>query len=439
VGDIVKYQHKIIGIQAALAMVKTNHKIVVGMVASEPRHFLSQLHTIDESIHDVNITNCLPLIEAEFFTNKRYANRFSIDSWFLSRSLRKAQINGNISFIPNHLHLAGVRRLEHMTPDLYVGAATYPDQEGIISLSLSNVYEKRMLMAAKKVILEINPNFPRTQGDLLVHVDEVDYMVETDYQVSELPDEVITEKDSRIGQFIAEYIQDGDCLQLGIGSIPNAVANALVKKKHLGVHTEMLTTGFMKLFQAGAIDNSRKQLHPGKMVCCFAAGTKELYEFLHNNPDVLIMDGHYVNNPDVIKQNNRQISINSTIEVDLSGQCCSESIGPKQFSGTGGQVDTATGAVKSKGGQSFIALYSTAMVTNPITGEKEEISKIVSQLKPGAIVSLSRNDVDHVVTEYGVATLRGTNIKERVKRLVAIAHPKFKEGLLRDAKTFGLI
>ncbi len=435
----MKYQHKIIGIQAALAMVKTNHKIVVGMVASEPRHFLSQLHTIDESIHDVNITNCLPLMEAEFFTNKRYANRFSIDSWFLSRSLRKAQINGNISFIPNHLHLAGVRRLEHMTPDLYVGAATYPDQEGIISLSLSNVYEKRMLMAAKKVILEINPNFPRTQGDLLVHVDEVDYMVETDYQVSELPDEVITEKDSRIGQFIAEYIQDGDCLQLGIGSIPNAVANALVKKKHLGVHTEMLTTGFMKLFQAGAIDNSRKQLHPGKMVCCFAAGTKELYEFLHNNPDVLIMDGHYVNNPDVIKQNNRQISINSTIEVDLSGQCCSESIGSKQFSGTGGQVDTATGAVKSKGGQSFIALYSTAMITNPITGEKEEISKIVSQLKPGAIVSLSRNDVDHVVTEYGVATLRGTNIKERVKRLVAIAHPKFKEGLLRDAKTFGLI
>jgi acyl-CoA hydrolase len=294
-------------------------------------------------------------------------------------------------------------------------------------------------MAAKKVILEINPNFPRTQGDLLVHVDEVDYMVETDYQVSELPDEEITEKDRRIGGFIASYIQDGDCLQLGIGSIPNAVANALVNKKHLGVHTEMFTTGFMKLFQAGAIDNSKKQLHPGKMVCCFAAGTKELYQFLDGNPNVLIMDAHYVNNPDVIKQNDRQISINSTIEVDLSGQCCSESIGPKQFSGTGGQVDTATGALKSKGGKSFIALYSTAMVTNPATGNKEEISKIVSQLKPGAIVSLSRNDVDHVVTEYGVASLRGTNIKERVQRLIAIAHPKFKEGLLRDAKTLGLI
>jgi acyl-CoA hydrolase len=438
-GFLVKHQHKIITIHEALALVKTGDKIVVGMVASEPQHFLSQLHTIDESIHHINITNCLPLMEAEFFTNKRYANRFSIDSWFLSRSLRKAQTNGNISFIPNHLHLAGVRRLEHMTPDLYVGAATYPDEAGMISLSLSNVYEKRMLMAAKKVILEINPHFPRTQGDLLVHVDEVDFMVETDYQVSELPDEIITEKDTRIGRFIADYIQDGDCLQLGIGSIPNAVANALMNKKHLGVHTEMLTTGFMKLFQAGAIDNSRKQLHPGKMVCCFAAGTKELYKFLDHNPDVLIMDGHYVNNPDIIKQNDRQISINSTIEVDLTGQCCSESIGPKQFSGTGGQVDTATGAVKSKGGQSFIALFSTAMVTNSITGEKEEISKIVSQLKPGAIVSLSRNDVDHVVTEYGVASLRGTNIKERVQRLIAIAHPKFKDGLMRDAKTIGLI
>jgi acyl-CoA hydrolase len=273
----------------------------------------------------------------------------------------------------------------------------------------------------------------------MVHVDEIDYMVETAYQVSELPDEEITEKDRLIGDFIASYIQDGDCLQLGIGSIPNAVANALVNKKHLGVHTEMFTTGFMKLFQAGAIDNSKKQLHPGKMVCCFAAGTKELYQFLDGNPNVLIMDANYVNNPDIIKQNDRQISINSTIEVDLSGQCCSESIGPKQFSGTGGQVDTASGALKSKGGKSFIALYSTAMVTNPTTGNKEEISKIVSQLKPGAIVSLSRNDVDHVVTEYGVASLRGTNIKERVQRLIAIAHPKFKEGLLRDAKTLGLI
>lgn len=435
----MKYQHKIIPIQDALAMVKTHDNIVVGMVASEPREFLRQLHTIDFSVHDVTVTNCLPLMEAEFFTNKQYANRFRIDSWFLSRSLRKAQINGNISFVPNHLHLAGVRRLEHMTPDLFIGVATPPDQDGMISLSLSNVYEKRMLLAAKKVILEINPNFPRTHGDLLVHVDDVDFMVETNYPVSELPDEPITEKDRRIGDLIANYIQDGDCLQLGIGSIPNAVANALTHKKHLGVHTEMLTTGFLKLFQAGAIDNSKKQLHPGKMVCCFAAGTKELYEFLDGNPDVLIMDANYVNNPDVIKLNHQQISINSTIEVDLTGQCCSESIGPKQFSGTGGQVDTATGAVKSKGGKSFIALHSTAVVTNPLTGESEEISKIVSQLKPGAIVSLSRNDVDHVVTEYGVASLRGTNIKERVQRLIAIAHPKFKDSLLRDAKSFGLI
>jgi acyl-CoA hydrolase len=433
------YQSKIISLQAALTMVQTGNRIVVGMVANEPHDFLSQLHTIDANIHDVNITNCLPLMEADFFTKKEYAHRFSIDSWFLSRSLRKAYANGNISFIPNHLHLAGVRRLEHVQPDLYVGAATYPDENGFISLSLSNVYEKRMLQAAKKVIIEINPNFPRTNGDLIVHVDEIDYLVETTYPVSELLDEPISEKDRIIGNLIAGYIQDGDCLQLGIGGIPNAVAHALVNKKHLGVHTEMFTTGFMHLYKAGAIDNSRKKLYPGKMVCCFAAGTKALYDFLHNNPDVLIMDGYYVNNPDVIKENDRQMSINSTIEVDLTGQCCSESIGPKQFSGTGGQVDTATGAVKSRGGKSFIALYSTAMVTNPKTGEKEEISKIVSQLKPGAIVTLSRNDVDHVVTEYGVASLRGTNVKERVSRLIAIAHPQFRDGLKAEAKALGII
>lgn len=433
------YQDKIISLQQALNLVHTGSRIVVGMVANEPHDFLSQLHTIDANIHDVNITNCLPLMEADFFTKKEYAHRFSIDSWFLSRSLRKAYANGNISFIPNHLHLAGVRRLEHVQPDLYVGAATYPDENGFISLSLSNVYEKRMLQAAKKVIIEINPNFPRTNGDLIVHVDEIDYLVETTYPVSELLDEPISEKDRIIGNLIAGYIQDGDCLQLGIGGIPNAVAHALVNKKHLGVHTEMFTTGFMNLFKAGAIDNSRKKLHPGKMVCCFAAGTKALYDFLHNNPDVLIMDGYYVNNPDIIKENDRQMSINSTIEVDLTGQCCSESIGPKQFSGTGGQVDTATGAVKSKGGKSFIALYSTAMVTNPKTGAKEEISKIVSQLKPGAIVTLSRNDVDHVVTEYGVASLRGTNVKERVSRLIAIAHPQFRDGLKAEAKALGII
>ncbi len=319
-----------------------------------------------------------------------------------------------------------------------MGNATPPDEHGFVSLSLSNVYEKRAIEDADLVILEINPKLPRTFGDLELHVSDIDFMIEVDYDIPELPDGEITEKDKKIGEFIAEYINDGDCLQLGIGGIPNAVANALVHKKNLGVHTEMLTTGFMKLFKAGAVTNKLKNNHRGKMFCCFALGTRELYDFIDNNPGVQILDGAYVNDPYVIGQNDNQVSVNSTIEIDLTGQCCSESIGSRQFSGTGGQSDTAVGAQNSKNGRSFIALYSTAMVRNKETGEREEVSKIVAQLKPGAAVSLSRNDVHYVVTEYGVANLRGKNIQERVEALVKIAHPKFRDGILNEAIELGI-
>jgi acyl-CoA hydrolase len=429
----------IVSIEEVYRLLRDGDDIVVGMIGAEPQLFLSRLHTVFPRVKNLRLTNCLPMYPAPFFTQKEYAPFIQVDSWFFSPALRKAYDHGNISFVPNHLHLAAVRRLAHRKPRIYIGASTYPNAEGKISLSVSNVYEKRMIEAADIVILEINPQFPRTHGDLIIDVQEVDYMVEATYPVPELQDQPLEDKDIQIGKLIAERIPDGACLQLGIGGIPNAVAAALTNKKDLGVHTEMLTTGFLKLYQSGAITNQKKQTHPGKFVCCFVAGTRALYDFVNDNPNVLVMDGHYVNNPDVIKLNDNQISINSTIEVDLTGQCCSESIGSRHFSGTGGQSDTATGAVKSKGGQSFIALYSTAMVMNPASGKKEEVSKIVAQLKPGAIVSLSRNDVDHVVTEYGVAYLRGTNVKERVERLIAIAHPKFRDQLAQDAKQIGLI
>ena len=226
---------------------------------------------------------------------------------------------------------------------------------------------------------------------------------------------------------------------LGIGGIPNAVADSLMDKKDLGIHTELLTTGMMKLIKAGVVNNSRKNLLPGKSVAVMAMGTKELYDFVDDNPAICIMDGSYLNDPAVIAQNDNQISINSTIEVDLFGQCCSESIGHVQFSGTGGQADTAIGALKSKGGRSVIALYSTAMVKNKVTGEREESSKIVATLKPGAAVSLSRNDVDWVVTEYGAVCLRGTAMEERAKLLISVAHPNFRDQLTEEAKALGII
>ena len=435
----MNYQNKVITVQQALDLVKPGDHIISAMVAAEGRSFLGQLHTIANRISDVTVTNCLPLLNADFFTNNAYSSQFEINTWFMSASLRKATANGNITFIPNHLHLAGNRRIAVHKPNIFIGVATPPDQHGFVSLSLSNVYEQEAIEAADIVILEINPNFPRTLGDVELHMSKVDYVIEVNYPVPELPDAELTEKDKMIGQHIASLIHDGDCLQLGIGGIPNAVASALMDKKDLGVHTEMLTTGFMKLFKAGAISGKYKKTHKNKMVCCFALGTQELYDFINDNPAVQVLNGNYVNDPYVIAENDNQVSINSTIEVDLTGQCCSESIGSRQFSGTGGQVDTALGAQMSKNGRSFIALYSTAMVTNPQTGIKEEVSKIVPQLKLGAVVTLSRNDVDYIVTEYGAVRLRGKTVRERVELLISVAHPKFRDQLRQDATAIGLL
>ncbi|MFZ9704049.1 MAG: acetyl-CoA hydrolase/transferase family protein [Bacilli bacterium] len=426
-------------IQDVYALLCDDDDIVVGMMGAEPQLFLQQLHTVFPKLHHLRITNCLPMGQYPIYTDPQLAKHVQIDTWFLSPVLRKAYSNGNISFVPNHLHMAAVRLLQTRKPRVYVGAASMPDANGNLTLSLSNVYEKRILEAADLVILEVNPNYPKTYGDTTIALKDVDYLVAADYPVPELKDVPISEKDAMIGRYIAEQIPDGACLQLGIGAIPNAVANALVNKKDLGVHTEMLTTGFLKLYQAGAITNQKKQLHRGKFVCAFVAGDHSLYQFINNNPDVLIMDAHYTNHPEVIAQNDHQISINATMEIDLTGQCCSESIGSQQYSGTGGQSDTANGATRSKGGKSFITLHATATIKDPITHQPREISKIVPQLKPGAIVSLSRNDVDHVVTEYGIASLRGANVAERVTRLIAIAHPQFRESLLLDAKRLGLI
>lgn len=430
---------KTITIDQAIALVKSNDEIVVGMAADEPQLFMSHLHEAGNRVTNVTVTNCLPIANAEFFIDEKWSKTFQLDGWFYTGVLRKAHEHGNISFIPNHLHLAGKKRLFHKPPDLFVTAATPPDKHGFMSLSLSNVYEKMMMKAAKVVIVEINPNFPRTFGDLEFHLSDVDYLVQADYPAPTIPNAEPTEKDTVIGNLIASQIHDGDTIQLGIGGMPNAVAKALYGKKDLGIHTEMFTSEMVGLIKAGVITGNKKTLYPGKHVCAFAYGDKALYDFIDDNPSILMMNGTYVNDPAVIGLNDNMVSINSTLEVDLTGQCASESIGTKQFSGTGGQSDTAVGAQNAKGGRSFIALYSTALVKNPATGEREEVSKIVTTLKQGAAVTLSRNDVDYVVTEYGLVWLRGTNIRERAELLISIAHPKFREGLRREAAEAGYL
>ena len=433
------YTDKLITAQQAVDMVKSGDYIVTGLGCSTADAFFSRLHTAADRLSDVVISTCLPMRDYPCFNDPAYKMSFLHDSWFYSPSTRKAHKTGSTSFVPNCLHYAAKKRLDRRKPNIFVGAASMPDRHGYISLSCSNTYETHMIEAADVTILEINPNYPRTFGDVNVHVSEIDWLIQADYEVPALPDVPPSDKDRAIGDLVAQYIHDGDCLQLGIGGMPNAIAEALADKKDLGIHTEMLTTGMMKLYKAGAVTGRKKQIQRGKMVCTFIMGSKELYEFANDNPAVEVLAGSYVNDPYVIGQNDNMVSINSTMEVDLTGQCASESIGSTQFSGTGGQVDTAVGAQNSRNGRSFICLYSTAMVKNPETGEREEISKIVAQLKPGAAVTLSRNDVDYVVTEYGVAWLRGTNIRERVELLIGIAHPNFRDGLRRQALDAGII
>jgi acyl-CoA hydrolase len=428
------YISKLITVEQALDKIKSGDDVVSALAAAEPQSILQNLHSRADVLRDVTVVTCLPMGSYPYFEDAQYKNSFFMEGWFYSVAIRKAHATRNVSFIPNHLHLAADRRLAYRKPNVFIGTAASMDKHGYISLSLSATYEREMIDAAELVILEVNPNMPRTFGDTIIHISEVDYVVEADYPAPELPVAQPSEKDRVIGKYISDLVEDGSTIQLGIGGIPNAVGLELVHKKDLGIHTEMFTDGMVDLYNSGAITGKHKTLMPGKMVATFALGTKKLYNFIDDNPAVQMLRGNWVNDPHIIGLNHKMVSINTTMEIDLSGQCCSESIGHRQFSGTGGQTDTAVGAQNCPQGKSIIALYSTANIRTGKGDERKRISKIVPTLTPGAAVSLSRNDVDFVVTEYGVAALRGTPVRERVKRLIKIAHPEFREDLELQAR-----
>lgn len=429
---------KITTTAAVLERVKSGDHIVSALAAAEPQAFLKELHTIAHRVTGVVVSNCLPMGRYDYFENSSYRGHIVMEGWFYSAAIREAHQRGQASYIPNHLHLAGYKRRQHRPVNFFVGTCSPVDAHGYVSMGVSATYERQMIEAADFVMLEMNPKVPRTFGDTLVHISEIDALVPVDYDLPQLISASPTERDEQIGAFIAAEVSDGSTIQLGIGGIPNAVAKALMGKKDLGIHTEMLTEGMIDLVQHGVVTGRKKTLHPHRIVATFALGTERLYRYLHDNPAVQILDGHYVNSPYVIGQNEKMVSVNTTIEIDLTGQCCSESIGSMQFSGTGGQADTAIGAQISEGGKSFIALYATAEVKQP-DGGRRTISKIVPTLKEGAAVTLSRNDVDYVVTEYGIAALRGTSISERVHRLISIAHPDFRGTLYEAAIKLGYI
>lgn len=428
-----EYQRRRISIEEGIAKIKSNSRIVTSMVTLEAPGLLTNLHRVNPDIADIRVATCLNMGEYDFFMNPEYEGRFLNESWFHSTPARKAIKKGlkTVTYIPNNLHAAGTDRIMANTPNIFWGVASPMDSKGYMTLSISNVYERDMVENAELVILEVNERAPRTHGDTQVHISEVDYVIENTFDIPEFPYVEPSKTEKQIADYISELVDDGSTIQIGIGGIPNAVAALLENKKDLGVHTEMFTESMVELFEKGVITNRKKTLWPGKFVCAFAAGTKDLYNFVDDNPGISFLRGKYVNDPYVIAQNDRMISINTAIMVDLTGQVCSEAIGTKHYSGTGGQLDTHRGAVMSKDGKGIIALRTTA--------KSNSVSTIVPMLPHGSPVTVPRHDIDYIVTEYGTAHLRGMNIFQRVEALINIAHPDFRSDLRKQASDIGLI
>jgi acyl-CoA hydrolase len=429
------YRSKLIAIDEAVSHIKSDNDVIVAQCASEPQGCMSRFHIVADRVRNVRVFSVLTLKEYDFYMKKEMKGHFELASWFHapgSRAALKAG-TGTVTYVPNMLHRAATDRIHAHRPDIFFGTCTPPDKHGFVSLSLGITYEKDIIDHARFVVLEVNPRLPRTFGDTQVHVSKVDAFVEHDQEVPFLPAPVPSATELAIGAHIADLVEDGSTIQLGIGGIPNAAALALKGKKDLGVHTEMLVDSMMELYELGVVTNARKALKPGKFITTFAMGSRKLYDWLDDNLAVEFQRGSWVNNPGIIAQNSKMVSINTCISVDLTGQVASESIGAQQYSGTGGQSDTAQGAVAGFDGKgkSIIACASTA--------RSGKLSTIVPVLPEGSAVTLHRAHVDHVVTEHGTARLRGKTVRERVHELVAIAHPDFRADLTEKAKALGYL
>jgi acyl-CoA hydrolase len=374
-----------------------------------------------------NITqhNILDVDEYPYFTEQLAAGYHSV-SWFSGAFARKAINRGLADVMPCYYGDYPSLFREYIKPDVFIGAVSPMDKHGYFSTGCSSSTTDALLQSARTILLEVNPNMPRSLTSPQIHISQVTALWENDVPLFCLPPTQIDEVSAKIGGYIAEEIPDGATLQLGIGAVPDAVGMALKDKRHLGIHSEMFTDSMMDLIECGAVDNSLKPIHTGKTVATFAIGSRRMYDYIDDNPAVEMLPVDYTNNPAVVAQHPNFISVNAAVEVDFYGQVCAESLGTRHISGTGGQSDFVRGAVRSKGGKSFIAFPSTA--------KDGTISRIMPTLTLGASVSTSKNDVDCIVTEYGIAKLRGRTLSQRTKALIGIAHPKFRDALMFQAK-----
>lgn len=424
-----QYQQKLCTPAQAAAIVKSGDHLCFPICAGEPTLFVKALAARKEELEGV-VVNQQHHLCPDYLTPES-TSHIRVNSWFTSHVSRQGVQEGWIDFVPNYFHEVPKLLREYWPVDVAGTVVSPMDEHGYFTCSLSVAYTMEAIKKAKKVVVQVNPFAPRTHGNCHIHISQVDCVIECADPLIELKIPPMTEVEEAIGNHIAALIEDGSTLQLGIGGIPNAVCKALMSKKDLGIHTEMITDGMVDLILCGAVNNSCKKMNRGKTIGTFALGTKRLYEFMNNNPSIEMHPVNYTNNPYNIGQNDKVVSINATIEVDLLGQCCSESLGIKQWSGTGGQADFVRGANISTGGKSFITTASTA--------KKGTVSSIVPTLQPGAVVTTGKNDVDYVVTEFGVAKLRGQTARQRALNLIDIAHPDFRDALLLEARKMNRI
>jgi acyl-CoA hydrolase len=425
------YQSKKMTAADAMGLVEDGDLISVPTGVGEPPTLLTALSEQRQRFHGVTVAQILPLRKYAYLDRETVDNVRHL-AFFYGGASRPGGQEGWIDYLPSYFsEMPSLIRNRQIRVDAVFTMASPMDEHGYFSISLATDYTMAAISAARVVILEVNPNVPFTNGNCHVHVSQISGLIESEDPVLEVGLPQIGKVQEAIGEYVTDIIEDGSTLQIGYGAIPDAVVMQLVHKHDLGIHTEMIGDGILKLLECGAVTNRKKSYLPGKMVATFALGSKQLYKFMHRNPMLEMHPVDYTNDPFLAARNDKLVTINATLQVDLIGQCCSESFGPQSYSGTGGQVDFVRAANRSRDGKSFIVL--------PATAKDDSISRIVPTLTPGAHVTTSKNDVNYVVTEYGLAQLRGKSAKHRAQALIGIAHPDFRGELTEAARKLKLL
>ncbi|MEM4161459.1 MAG: GNAT family N-acetyltransferase [Thermoplasmata archaeon] len=430
-----KYPQKFIPEEQIFSKINRGDRIFIGTGCGEPQYLVSQLVKYVEShpkaFFDAEVFHLWTLGVAPY-AEEKFKSNFRHNSFFIGNHTREAVNAGNADYTPIFIsQIPFLLRRRFIPIDVAIVQVSPPDKHGYVSLGISVDITKAAVESADLVIAQMNCQMPRTHGDTFIHLEEIDYIVPHEEPLLEYEAKVPDEISMQIGKYVSKIVQDGDTIQVGYGSIPNAIIAHLKNKKHLGVHTELLTDGIVELMKEGIVDNTRKTVDRNKTVASFCMGSRETYHYIHDNPAVELKPVDYTNNLLVIAQQRNMVAINSALQIDLTGQASAESIGKLFYSGIGGSADFMRGAVLAPGGRSILVMQSTA--------RGGEVSRIVPILEEGAGVTLTRGDIHYVVTEYGIAYLHGRNIRERAMALISIAHPKFRPWLLEEAKKLNFI